>query len=137
MTTPNPKDLVKTSYDSIAPAYFNFITKLPSPKLLWVDKLLDNLTSTSNVLELGCGNGMSGTLPLAEKVRRVVANDISTAQIEIAKGKLAGRGNVEFLEGDMTGLQFEEGSFDAIMALHSIFHLPREEQPVMLGLVYK
>lgn len=137
MTTQDPKGLVKASYDTIAPAYLNFITKLPSPKLLWVDKLLKNLTSTSKVLELGCGNGLSGTLPLAEKVGHVIANDISTAQIDIAKEKLAGRENVEFVAGDMTTLKFGDGAFDGVMALHSIFHLPREEQPAMLRLVYR
>lgn len=137
MTTQDPKDLVKASYDQIAPAYLDFITKLPSPKLLWVEKLLRNLTSTSKVLELGCGNGLSGTLPLAEKVGHVIANDISTAQIDIAKEKLAGHENVEFIAGDMTTLNFDNGACDGVMALHSIFHLPRDEQPGMLASVYK
>lgn len=37
----------------------------------------------------------------------------------------------------MTKLEFPEGSFDLIIALYSIIHLPREEQVEMMGKVVK
>lgn len=139
MTNPQePKDLVRTGYDNIAPSYLDFISSLPSPNLTWTDKLLATLSSpsTSSVLELGCGNGIPCTAHLAPKVGHVTANDISSSQIDLAKEKLAEHGNIAFHVGDMTQLSFSPGSFDAVSALYSLVHLPLDEQPKMLRLIH-
>ena len=131
---PSPKSLVRESYNAIAPSYLSFISTLPTPTIPWTDKLLSHLPSPpvhSKVLELGCGNGVPCTLHLAPRVGRVVANDISAAQVEIAREKVQD-GNVEFVVGDMTELEFDEGAFEAVVALYSLVHLPLEEQPNML-----
>lgn len=139
-TPADPKNIVRSGYDSIAPAYLDFISGLPSPNIHWTDKLLTHLPSaeTAKVLELGRGNGVPCTLHLAPKVESVVANDISPSQIALASKKLAGQGsaNVVFHEGDMTQLSFSTGSFDAVSALYSLIHLPFEEQPRMLELIH-
>lgn len=134
----DPKELVKAGYDSIAPAYLDFISNLPSPNIRWVDKLLNSLPQrdTAHILELGCGNGTPCTKHMAEKVHQITANDISSAQLSLAKEKLAVYQNIAYVEGDMTALKFQPESFDAVTALYSLIHLPRAEQPNMLRLIH-
>lgn len=70
---------------------------------------------------------------LAKHSSNVTANDISGAQIELAKQHVPG---VKFVKGDMMGLEFGEGSFDAVAAFYSVIHLPRDEQAVMLKRIW-
>ncbi|KAM7194460.1 Demethylrebeccamycin-D-glucose O-methyltransferase [Naviculisporaceae sp. PSN 640] len=101
------------------------------------------------VLELGCGAGVPVTERLAnfdfEKegygpggAFRIVANDLSSTQVELGMGKLGESdsgypGNrIEWIQGDMTKLNFPDESFDAVIAMYSLIHLPREEQEIMI-----
>lgn len=138
MASQNPKDLVRTGYDSIAPSYLDFISKLPSPNIAWTDKFVASLPSaaTAKVLELGCGNGIPCTAHLAPQVGHITANDISTSQIAIAKEKLSEHHHIAFEAGDMTQLTYPPRSFNAISALYSLIHLPLGEQPKMLHLIH-
>ena len=94
-----------------------------------------NVPSNADVLELGCGAGVPGTELLSSRCRNVIANDISSAQIELAKSRV-GATNVDFSQEDMTKLEFEPGSFDAVVAFYSIIHLPREEQAILFQNIY-
>lgn len=92
----DPKHIVRSGYDNNTPAYFDFISSLPSPNVRWTDKLLATLPSprTARVFELGCGNGVPCTPHLAPKVEHITANDISSSQIALAKDKLVEHGNI-------------------------------------------
>ena len=57
---------------------------------------------------------------------RVIGVDISARQIELAK-QLVPSDRATFICNDMNGLEFESGSFDAICAFFSVFHLPRRD----------
>lgn len=117
------KAIVRDGYDNIAPSYLDFIASLPSPNIAWTDKLLAAIPSSNSayILELGCGNGVPCTAHLAPRVGNITANDISSAQIAMAKRKLSGQTNIEFKLGDMTRLSFPLGHFDAVLALYSSY----------------
>jgi ubiquinone/menaquinone biosynthesis C-methylase UbiE len=89
-------------------------------------------------LELGCGAGIPTTQLLAS-VRNihVTANDISPKQISLTRENLVGSSHtgssISLIEGDMMTLSFPRSNFDAVVAMYSIFHLPRPEQSVMLS----
>lgn len=127
------KQVVKDSYDKIATTYLSWTSEIPSPRVAFLEKLFAVTPSgpDSVALELGCGAGVPGTKTLAEHYGRVVANDISDAQITLAKENLASHGNVQFVAGDMTKLTFEPASLDAVVAFYSIIHLPRPDQVYM------
>lgn len=145
---PLPEDLkarLKASYDSMAPKYNEWTIPQSVQRLEYLDKTLKFLPSLSEssqelrVLELGCGCG----LPVTQKLLSypnvsVVANDISSTQINLAKHNLIeGHGEkvlerVEFVEGDMNALSFPTASLDVVLGLYSIIHLPREEQVELL-----
>jgi ubiquinone/menaquinone biosynthesis C-methylase UbiE len=68
----------------------------------------------------------------------MIANDISEAQLRLAASAALSWSSaysaprIEFVHSDMLSLAFPPASFDAIMALYSVIHLPREEQKVMI-----
>jgi SAM-dependent methyltransferase len=155
-TTANPpvpenlKARLKTSYDLIAKTYNEWTTYNSSIRLTYLDHLLDLLPSTSvepnttplRALELGCGAGIPITSTLLSSPRgipfHVTANDLSSTQITLGKEKLGDDPEkVKWIQGDMTLLEFEENTFDVVIALYSLIHLPREEQKVMMGKIYK
>jgi len=91
------------------------------------------------ILELGCGPGHPITTLLLSAGARVIANDISPAQI--AKAKLhshshAHSSRVTFIASDMTLLSLPPSTLDGAICFFTLFHLPRAEQPPMLSKIF-
>jgi SAM-dependent methyltransferase len=131
------KLLVQRGYDQIANTYLNWTLTKSTPRLEYLEKMLSKMHAPSNadVLELGCGAGVPGTELLSSRCGKVIANDISRAQVELAKSRIK-VANVDFRQEDMTKLEFEPASFDAVVAFYSIFHLPRGEQAKLFQRIY-
>ena len=83
------------------------------------------------VLELGCGTG-STALAHAPYVKHILATDLSTRMIEIArdKAKAAGIDNVTFAAASADGLDVPGGSIDAVMG-HNLLHLLEDKEQVI------
>jgi SAM-dependent methyltransferase len=136
------KSRMKASYDAIAPKYNEWTIPHSTTRLRYLDQLLGRLLTTSSsisVLELGCGYGVPVTQKLLSYSNfSVVANDLSSAQIELARARLlpdppgSAHGRLTLLEGDMLALDFTTETFDAVVGMYSIIHLPRTEQVEML-----
>ncbi|XDG09726.1 hypothetical protein ABKA04_009341 [Annulohypoxylon sp. FPYF3050] len=141
------KERLKASYDAIAPKYNAWTVQHSSIRMEYLAKVLELLPVSDpsqhpQFLELGCGSGLPVTKKLLSyPTVHVTANDLSTTQIELTKNHLLGasEGKVRdaerltLIEGDMTGLEFPDQSFDAIFAFYSIIHLPRAEQTEMIN----
>ncbi|MCJ1326638.1 hypothetical protein MMC10_003303 [Thelotrema lepadinum] len=129
----SPEFLAKEGYDAQAKRYLDWTLSKPSLREQSVRKLLDLLSdpSSATVLELGCGAGIPVTKMLAEGCKSVVANEISSAQIELAREYLVELNNIELKEGSMTELDFPDGEFDAVVAMYSIVHLDPEGQKLI------
>jgi SAM-dependent methyltransferase len=83
------------------------------------------------VLDVGCGTGASA-LPAAQAVGRdgfVVGVDLSARLLDRARAKaiVCDLTNVEFRLADMTVLGYEDGRFDAVVSVFSIFFVPDME----------
>ncbi|KAM5344344.1 hypothetical protein ACJ41O_012881 [Fusarium nematophilum] len=137
------KTRIKETYNNIATQY-NAWTDLNTPtRSFFLDKLVACLPQNSvekvSILELGCGSGLPVTKALLTIPNTTVfANDISEAQIGIAKQNLAEFGDrVTCKAGDMMQLGFPDASLDAIVGLYTIIHLPREEQTEMVARISK
>ena len=135
------KQQIQHFYDKIAVLYLEWVESNPSPRLNYTNNLLIGLPPSSRVLELGCGAGVPVTQTLSrhENIAEVVANDISSIQLSLARQRLAvsnTANNVTFIAGDMMALSFPAESLDGVLAFFSLFHLPRAEQPLILSNIY-
>ncbi|MCJ1354669.1 MAG: hypothetical protein MMC33_004658 [Icmadophila ericetorum] len=129
-TTEDQKASIRAGYDQVATKYRNWVAPRNVPaRTAYVDKLLSVLSPGAKILELGCGPGVPCTQLFVEKAFSVTGVDVSASQIELAKEVAA---TATFIHADMMTLSFPEGTFDAITAFYSIFHLPRSEQPKMI-----
>jgi len=120
---------VRAGYDAIAERYAEWAATFESPELQWVEELLSHLQDESDVLDLGCGGGRTAARTVAER-HRYTGVDLSPVQIDRARERIpSGR----FVVGDVTRLELEPDSFDAVMSLFMFGHIPRVEQGPLLA----
>lgn len=139
-----PNDMkarLKSSYDAIADIYADSFTSPDDPVRLHylgllISRLQSSVADTASVLELGCGAGIPATkhvLSVEEPLIHVTGNDLSTAQLALARENLAKYNDrLTLIEGDMMSLAFPPATFDAVTGFYSIIHLPREEQTQLI-----
>lgn len=106
-----------------------------------IEEAMDRLTDvfiermrvddSSHVLDLGCGVGGPGLRVVKHTGARVTGISISEEQIKTA-GRLAAEAGLAdravFQHGDAMQLPFADASFDAVMALESVCHMPDRQQ---------
>ena len=125
----DPKRIVAEGYDAISERYLEWSGLQPSEtRLRYLALALELIPAGGDVLELGCGAGIPMTAALAEG-RTVTGVDISATQVEAARRNVPG---ATFILADMTGLDFEAASFDAVVAFYALTHVPRDEQVDLL-----
>jgi SAM-dependent methyltransferase len=76
-------------------------------------------------LEIGCGTGAFTRL-LSKRARSVVAVDLSPQMIRLARSRSVGYQNIEYVLGDITRLSLPEASYDCIVTIAALHHLPLE-----------
>ncbi|RHZ54895.1 class I SAM-dependent methyltransferase [Aspergillus thermomutatus] len=139
-SSPILKENIRKAYDNIALKYSEWTKPSYPTRLEYLQKLLGYILpsrSEKSVLELGCGSGQPCTALFASNPRlHVTANDISPVQLALAAEHLPST-NVALIEGDMMDLSFDDHSFDAVIAMYSLIHLPREEQVTLSTRIYK
>ena len=123
------KRIVGTGYDALADCFGEWMARVEGdPWARFVDGLADRLPPGARVLDLGCGNAAK-TSRLAARFD-VVGVDISERQLELARAAVPG---AAFVEADFATLEVPAESFDAVTALYSLVHVPRETHSVLLG----
>lgn len=128
MAVENPKDLVRRGYDALSLRYdeaYRSDTKYPS----WIASLNARLVDGSRVLDLGCGSGVPVARDLVRAGHHVTGIDISEVQIRRARELVP---DADFITADATAVDFPDGSFDAVVSLYALIHIPLEEQPPLL-----
>ncbi|KAK4135289.1 methyltransferase type 11 [Trichocladium antarcticum] len=128
-----PKEIVEQAYDYIADWYLGWVDGQRSPRERYADKVLDNAPASPRILELGCGPGIPITRMLLDRGAQVVANDISSKHITMARARCP---EATLIAGDMALLDFGPASFDGVVCFFTIFHLPRAEQKGMLARIH-
>jgi ubiquinone/menaquinone biosynthesis C-methylase UbiE len=129
--TADPKTLVESGYDAMAPRYLaTFGDGVPDdPRVRFIAELAGRLAEGAQVLELGCGPGVPGTALLARRFD-VLGVDISAAQLALAAEHVP---NARFRKADMTTMDVAPASFDAVTAFYSFNHIPLAEQPALFA----
>jgi len=128
------KEIVRSGYDKVSYAYrsdaFDYENSEYKMFLSWLES---RLNSGATVLDLGCGCG----IPIAQVLSRrhiIIGVDISAVQIERARQSVP---QAQFICADMTTLDFEADTFDTVIALYSIIHVPLEEQPALVAKIVR
>jgi cyclopropane fatty-acyl-phospholipid synthase-like methyltransferase len=122
MTDPRTQ-LVAATYEAIADRFAEWQDGCTDdPRGWWREQLMSRLHEGARVLELGCGAGLLDTRVLAERFA-VTGVDISAAQIARARTNVAA---ATFIHADLTELELEPESFDAVASFFVFNHVPRD-----------
>lgn len=114
---------MEVDYDVIAD-HFSETRLAPWPEFTLIEQLIQ---PGQQVLDIGCGNGR-----LAETAQKIKAYytgiDLSEKLITQARELYGARyPDAHFLHGSMLELPFENDSFDIIVAVSSVLHIPSSE----------
>ncbi len=77
-------------------------------------------------LEIGCGTGVFTRL-LAAHAQSVLAVDLSPQMIRLARQQSIDYPNIEYVTGDVMRLSLPAESYDCIVSLATLHHLPQEQ----------
>lgn len=123
----DPRDAVRRGYDRLADAYAEERSANPM-EVDVVERFLDSLAPSARILDAGCGQG-TPVLTRVSGSASVVGLDASRGQLQRATANAPA---AVLVQGDMTGLPFREGTFDAVTACHSLIHVPVDQHRVVL-----
>jgi ubiquinone/menaquinone biosynthesis C-methylase UbiE len=86
--------------------------------------------SASKILEIGPGTGRFTSM-LMDKAKSVTALDISSQMLRKLEEKVVDSGNkMETVVGDARNMPFSDNSFDCIVSINAISHIPNYEELV-------
>jgi ubiquinone/menaquinone biosynthesis C-methylase UbiE len=125
----NEKDLVEitiNSYDEVAEEYSRFHSTESFKNRL--DTFINLLSEKGLVLDAGCGCGRD-TKYLLDRGIETIGIDLSQGMVDQARKYVP---NAEFLQMDMRKLEFEVSTFDGILAMASVLHIPKNQMPYLL-----
>ena len=125
---PDQADLVRRGYDALSYRY-RADDAGPGEYGPWLERLLLLLPPAAAVLDLGCGCGVPVARTLAGAGHRVTGVDISEVQVGRARALVPG---ATFIQADATRAEFGDDSFDAIVSLYALIHMPLAAQPGLL-----
>lgn len=127
------KRTVRAGYDLLGPRFDAWDERIEGdPWKRFLDELAARVPVGGRVLDLGCGNGAKIAF-LAERFE-LVAVDLSEEQLRLAGAKVP---EATLVHGDFAELDFPAESFDAVIALYSIMHVPREGHRALFGRIVR
>jgi SAM-dependent methyltransferase len=118
----DPKRIVRDGYDRLGRSYRPGEGSADGVRRWFLDRTLERIPAGSDVLELGCGTGIDAVELAAG--RRYTGVDISATMLAAARGRLPG---ATLIHGDLTTLDLQPASFDAVVSLYVFGHLPAPE----------
>jgi SAM-dependent methyltransferase len=122
------KDAVIDGYDDVATIYAEG-RSLGGAEREALGSFLDSISADSRVFDAGCGQGEPVLRELTRQSQEAIGLDFSAEQLRLAASNAPG---ARLLRGDMTRLPLAEGSLDAVLAYHSLIHVPADEHQAVV-----
>ena len=114
-------DVIGAQYDDAFPH--------KSGQIIATQWLVDRLSPSSRVLDVGCGTGVPTASMLAEAGMELTGIDVSAEMLRLARSNVP---TARFLSMDVLELDPTIGEFDAAVAFFSLLMLRREQIPAAL-----
>lgn len=127
--TDNHTDLVRRGYDALS-FHYRADDDGEGRYAPWLADLKARLPAGASVLDVGCGCGIPVARSLAAAGYAVTGIDLSEVQIERARRLVPA---ASFTRADATSADFPAESFDAVVCLYSLIHMPIDAQPRLLA----
>jgi ubiquinone/menaquinone biosynthesis C-methylase UbiE len=122
----NIRKLVKEGYEKGDYAVrFRVSSQLNAMEKRFMDRMTALIPAAAKILDLGCGTGIPFAKYLSGEGFRITGIDFASNHIASAKKNVP---KATFIESDFSKLDFGVERFDAIIAMYSVFHIPRGEQ---------
>lgn len=129
MNAPDPAEVVRRGYDAVSHLYRRDCDD-PAEYAPWLTTLRRRLPASASVLDLGCGCGIPVARTLADNGHHVIGVDLSEVQVNRAR-QLVPR--ARFLRADATQITFPAQTFDAVVCLYTLIHMPIDAQPHLIS----
>lgn len=129
MDLSDPKDAVRRGYDAVS-YHYRADEAGEGQYGPWIAELCERLPTNAAVLDLGCGCGVPVAHSLAQAGHTVTGVDFSEVQIRRARQLVPA---ATFIRADATTATFPAASFDAVVCLYALIHMPLSEQPPLLA----
>jgi len=114
--------LVRYGYDDIGATHHDDPVHALAVYAAWLDRL--RLDAGARVLDIGCGSGGTEARLLVDRGLDVHGVDISEEQVRLARARLP---EATFERADIAAWDAPDGSYDAIVSMYALIHLPRED----------
>jgi ubiquinone/menaquinone biosynthesis C-methylase UbiE len=115
------EEIVRKGYDEIAREYQANRHIFDNVEILKEFSIY--LSKNARILDAGCGGGVPFARLLIQLGFEVVGVDFSASMLRMAKRNVP---EAALIKEDMTRSSFRDNSFDGLVALYSIIHVPRE-----------
>ena len=129
VTIPDPKDVVRRGYDAVSRRYREDDADVRGYRP-WIRGLRERVPAGGAVLDLGCGCGVPVARSLTEAGLKVAGVDLSEVQVRRARELVPG---ATFVQADAATVELPAASFDAVVCLYALIHMPLDEQPPLLA----
>ncbi len=118
------KDKVSLVYDEIIDWFDTHRSKELDMEKFYLNLLQNHVPKGGKILDVGCGTGEPIAQFLIKKGYEITGIDGSEKMIQLCKKRFP---NEKWLHADMRALELQD-KFDAVIAWHSLFHLPHDDQ---------
>lgn len=125
------KNKVYEAYDAIINWFDEHRTKDMSLEKFYINYIESHIPAGGNILDVGCGTGEPIAKYFIERGYQLTGIDASQNMIDLCKKRFPQN---QWLLQDMRNLNLQE-QFDLVIAWHSLFHLPHDDQRRILPLL--
>lgn len=125
---PDLTEKVRRAYNGVSHLYRRDDDR-PPEHVAWTAALNQRLPPAGAVLDLGCGCGIPVSRDLHQLGHNVTGVDVSDVQVARARKLVP---EARFIRADAAAITFDCASFDAIVCLYALIHMPLDVQPEVI-----